>query len=256
MITVNCSALPANLIESELFGREKGAFTGSHDRQIGRFELADNSTLFLDEIGEMPMDLQTKLLRVIQDGEFERLGSPKTIKVNVRIIASTNRKLEEEIRKGRFREDLFYRLNVFPITIPPLRQRKEDIPLLVDHFVAKFNKKTGKRVETVSKDTLNVLQEYDWPGNVRELESTIERAVITSRGAALQILDRFVNPLKAGEQEAQDGKGLAELERDHILQALEKTGWRIEGKKGAAAMLGLNPSTLRGRMRKDGIRRS
>mgnify|MGYP001608720734 FL=1 len=256
MITVNCSALPANLIESELFGREKGAFTGSHDRQMGRFELADNSTLFLDEIGEMPMDLQTKLLRVIQDGEFERLGGPKTIKVNVRIIASTNRNLEEEIRKGRFREDLFYRLNVFPITIPPLRQRKEDIPLLVDYFVAKFNKKTGKKIETVSKDTLNVLQEYDWPGNVRELESIIERAVITSQGTGLQILDRFENSPQAGEQEAQDNKGLAELERDHILQALEKTGWRIEGKKGAATMLGLNPSTLRGRMRKDGIRRS
>ncbi len=256
IITVNCSALPANLIESELFGREKGAFTGSHERQMGRFELADNSTLFLDEIGEMPMDLQTKLLRVIQDGEFERLGSPKTIKVNVRIIASTNRKLEEEIRKGRFREDLFYRLNVFPITIPPLRQRKEDIPLLVDYFVAKFNKKTGKKIETVSKDTLNALQEYHWPGNVRELESIVERAVITSQGTALQILDRFVNSLKAGEQEAGDGKDLAELERDHILQALEKTAWRIEGKKGAAALLGLNPSTLRGRMRKDGIRRS
>ena len=256
MITVNCSALPANLIESELFGREKGAFTGSHDRQMGRFELADNSTLFLDEIGEMPIDLQTKLLRVIQDGEFERLGSPKTIKVDVRIIASTNRNLEEEIRKGRFREDLFYRLNVFPITIPPLRQRKEDIPLLVDYFVAKFNKKTGKKIETVSKDTLNVLQEYDWPGNVRELESIVERAVITSQGTGLQILDRFVNSLKAGEQEARDGKSLATLERDHILQALEKTGWRIEGKKGAAAMLGINPSTLRGRMRKDGIRRS
>jgi transcriptional regulator with GAF, ATPase, and Fis domain len=256
MITVNCSALPANLIESELFGREKGAFTGSHDRQIGRFELADNSTLFLDEIGEMPMELQTKLLRVIQDGEFERLGSPKTIKVNVRIIASTNRILEEEIRKGRFREDLFYRLNVFPITIPPLRQRKDDIPLLVDYFVAKFNKKTGKKIETVSKDTLHILREYDWPGNVRELESIIERAVITSQGTGLQILDRFVNSLKSGEQEARDGMGLAELERDHILKALEKTGWRIEGEKGAAAMLGLNPSTLRGRMRKDGIRRS
>ncbi|MGC1453637.1 MAG: sigma 54-interacting transcriptional regulator [Nitrospirota bacterium] len=256
MITVNCSALPANLIESELFGREKGAFTGSHDRQIGRFELADNSTLFLDEIGEMPMELQTKLLRVIQDGEFERLGGPKTIKVNVRIIASTNRNLEEEIRRGRFREDLFYRLNVFPITIPPLRQRKEDIPLLVDYFVAKFNKKTGKKIETVSKETLNVLQEYDWPGNVRELESIIERSVITSQGSTLRILDRFVNSVQAGEQEAQDSKGLAELERDHILQALEKAGWRIEGKKGAAAMLGLNPSTLRGRMRKDGIRRS
>jgi formate hydrogenlyase transcriptional activator len=256
MITVNCSALPANLIESELFGREKGAFTGSHDRQMGRFELADNSTLFLDEIGEMPMDLQTKLLRVLQDGEFERLGSPRTIKVNVRIIASTNRNLEEEIRKGRFREDLFYRLNVFPITIPPLRQRKEDIPLLVDYFVAKFNKKTGKRIETVSKDTLNVLQEYDWPGNVRELESIVERAVITSQGTGLQILDRFENSLPAGGQGALDGKCLAELERDHILQALEKTGWRVEGKQGAAAMLGLNPSTLRGRMRKDGISRT
>ena len=255
-VTVNCSALPANLIESELFGREKGAFTGSHERQMGRFELADNGTLFLDEIGEMPMELQAKLLRVIQDGEFERLGGPKTIKVNVRIIASTNRKLEEEIRKGRFREDLFYRLNVFPITIPPLRQRKEDIPLLVDYFVAKFNKKTGKKIETVSKDTLNVLQEYDWPGNVRELESIIERAVITSQGTGLRILDRFENSRQAGEQEAQDGKALVELQRDHILQALEKTGWRIEGEKGAAAMLGLNPSTLRGRMRKDGIRRS
>lgn len=255
-VTVNCSALPANLIESELFGREKGAFTGSHDRQMGRFELANNGTLFLDEIGEMPMELQTKLLRVVQDGEFERLGGPKTIKVDVRIIASTNRKLEEEIRKGRFREDLFYRLNVFPITIPPLRQRKEDIPLLVDFFVAKFNKKTGKKIETVSKDTLNVLQGYDWPGNVRELESIVERAVITSQGTGLQILDRFVNSPKAGEQGAQDVKGLAELERDHILQALEKTGWRIEGKKGAATMLGLNPGTLRSRMKKDGIRRS
>ncbi len=256
MITVNCSALPANLIESELFGREKGAFTGSSDRMMGRFELADNSTLFLDEIGEMPMELQTKMLRVIQDGEFERLGGPKTIKVNVRIIASTNRKLEEEIRKGRFREDLFYRLNVFPITIPPLRQRKEDIPLLVDYFVAKFNKKTGKKIETVSKDTLDVLQAYDWPGNVRELESIVERAVITSQGTALQILDRFENSLTAGEQDARDGKSLVDIERDHIQQALEKCGWKIEGKKGAAAMLGLNPSTLRGRMRKDGIRRT
>jgi DNA-binding NtrC family response regulator len=256
MITVNCAALPANLIESELFGREKGAFTGSHDRQIGRFELADKGTLFLDEIGEMPMELQTKLLRVVQDGEFERLGGPRTIKVNVRLIASTNRNLEEEIRKGRFREDLFYRLNVFPITIPQLRQRKEDIPLLVNYFVAKFNKKTGKKIETVSKDTLNILQDYDWPGNVRELESIIERAVITSQGAKLQILDRFVNTLKAGEQEAQDSKSLVDIERDHILQALEKSGWRIEGKKGAAAMLGINPSTLRGRMRKDGISRA
>ena len=256
MVTVNCSALPANLIESELFGREKGAFTGSSERQIGRFELADNGTLFLDEIGEMPLELQTKLLRVLQDGEFERLGGPKTIKVNVRIIASTNRDLDEAVRKGTFREDLFYRLNVFPITIPALRQRKDDIPLLVDHFVAKFNKKIGRKIETVSKDTLNILQEYDWPGNVRELESIIERAVITSQGSALQILDRLVSSRTAGEREAHDGKALAELERDHILQALERTQWRIEGKNGAAAVLGLNPSTLRGRMRKDGIRRS
>lgn len=256
LVTVNCTALPANLIESELFGREKGAFTGSDARQMGRFELADNGTLFLDEIGEMPMDLQTKLLRVIQDGEFERLGSPKTIKVNVRIIASTNRNLEEEIRKGRFREDLFYRLNVFPITIPPLRQRKEDIPLLVNYFVAKFNKKTGKKIETVSKDTLNTLQDYHWPGNVRELESIIERAVITSQGTVLQVLDRFENSRKAGEQEARDdGKALGEREHDYILKVLQKTGWRIEGETGAAVILGLNPSTLRGRMRKYGIRR-
>ncbi len=256
MITVNCAALPANLIESELFGREKGAFTGSHDRQLGRFELADNGTLFLDEIGEMPIDLQCKLLRVIQDGEFERLGSPRTIKVDVRIIASTNRNLEEEIQKGKFRQDLFYRLHVFPITIPPLRQRVGYIPLLVMHFVAKFNKKTGKKIETVSQDTLNVLQEYNWPGNVRELESIIERAVITSPGTGLQILDRFVNSPRIVKQEARDGKTLVDIERDHIIQALKKTGWRIEGQKGAAMMLGLNPSTLRGRMRKDGISRT
>ena len=191
MITVNCTALPANLIESELFGREKGAFTGAHARQMGRFELADGGTIFLDEIGEMPLELQVKLLRVIQDGEFERLGSPRTLKVDVRIIAASNRNLEEEIRAGRFREDLFYRLSVFPITIPPLRQRKEDIPLLVNHFVAKFNKKTGKKIGSVSKETLNALQDYHWPGNVRELESVIERAVITSQGTDLQVLDRF-----------------------------------------------------------------
>ena len=191
MITVNCTALPANLIESELFGREKGAFTGAHARQMGRFELANGGTIFLDEIGEMPLELQVKLLRVLQDGEFERLGSPRTIKVDVRIIAASNRNLEQEIKAGRFREDLFYRLSVFPITIPPLRQRKEDIPLLVNHFVAKFNKKTGKQITSVSKETLNALHEYHWPGNVRELESVIERAVITSPGNALQILDRF-----------------------------------------------------------------
>jgi formate hydrogenlyase transcriptional activator len=253
MITVNCTTLPAALVESELFGRERGAFTGSDARQIGRFELADGGTIFLDELGEMPLELQSKLLRVIQDGEFERLGSPRTLKTDVRIIAATNRNLEEEIKNGRFREDLFYRLNVFPITMPPLRQRKEDIPLLVDHFVAKFNKKIGKKIETVSNGTLNALQEYHWPGNVRELESVIERAVITSQGPALQVLDRFDTFRKTEEPAGEDVKALADLEHDHILQVLRKTGWRINGKNGAAVILGLNPSTLRARMHKYGI---
>jgi PAS domain S-box-containing protein len=255
MITVNCTSLPANLIESELFGREKGAFTGAHARQMGRFELADGGTIFLDEIGEMPLELQSKLLRVVQDGEFERLGSPRTIKVDVRIIAASNRNLEEEIKKGRFREDLFYRLNIFPITIPPLRQRTEDVPLLVNHFIAKFNKKMGKKIEAVSKDTLNALQGYHWPGNVRELENVIERAVITSQGTTLQVVDRFETFKKTGDLPGQEVKALAELEHDHILQVLQKTGWRIEGKNGAATLLGLNPSTLRARMRKYGILR-
>jgi formate hydrogenlyase transcriptional activator len=255
LITVNCTTLPATLVESELFGREKGAFTGSDTRQLGRFELADGGTIFLDEIGEMPLELQCKLLRVIQDGEFERLGSSRTIRTDVRIIAATNRNLAEEIRGGRFREDLFYRLNVFPITLPPLRQRTSDIPLLVNHFVAKFNKKIGKKIESVSKETMNALKQYHWPGNVRELESVIERAVITSQGAALQLLDRFETLPKGGTPEGEEVKGLVELESGHILHVLKKTGWRIEGKNGAALILGLNASTLRARMRKYGIAR-
>jgi PAS domain S-box-containing protein len=255
LITVDCTTLPASLVESELFGRERGAFTGSDARQIGRFELADGGTIFLDEIGEMPLELQSKLLRIIQDGEFERLGSPRTFKTDVRIIAATNRNLDEEVRNGKFREDLFYRLNVFPITMPPLRQRKEDIPLLVNHFVAKFNNKIGKKIETVSKDTLNILHEYHWPGNVRELESVVERAVIMSRGASLQVLDQFDTSSKSDDLFGQDIKALVELEHDHVLQVLQKTGWRIEGANGAAILLGLNPSTLRARMRKYGISR-
>ena len=263
LVTVDCTALPANLIESELFGREKGAFTGSDTRQMGRFELADGGTILLDEIGELPLDLQTKLLRVIQDGEFERLGNPRTIKVDVRIIAATNRDLQQEIIKGKFREDLYYRLNVFPITIPPLRQRKEDIPLLVNFFVAKFNKKIGRAFETVEKETLKMLEDYRWPGNVRELESVIERAVITSLGSLLRVLDRFDTSPAGAEQLGEMGSGesardvmvLGEMERDHILHVLQITGWRIEGKSGAALILGLNSSTLRGRMRKYGIRR-
>ena len=253
LITVNCTTLPATLVESELFGRERGAFTGSDARQIGRFELADGGTIFLDEIGEMPMELQSKLLRVIQDGEFERLGSPRTIKTDVRIIAATNRNLVEEIKNGRFREDLYYRLNVFPITMPPLRQRKDDIPLLVNHFITKFNKKIGKKIETVSKDTINTLQKYHWPGNVRELESVIERAIIITQGTALQVLDKFDTSRKAEESVDLDNKALIDLEHDHILKVLQKTAWRIEGSNGAAVILGLNASTLRARMRKYGI---
>ena len=201
------------------------------------------------------MELQCKLLRVIQDGEFERLGSPRIIKVNVRIIAASNRNLEDEIRAGRFRQDLFYRLNVFPITIPPLRQRKEDIPLLVNYFITKYNKKIGRKIGSVSQATINALQEYHWPGNVRELENVIERAIITSPGPALQVLDRFDSFPKSVEPAGLDVKALAELEHDHICQVLQTTGWRIDGPKGAAVLLGLNPSTLRARMRKFGIRR-
>ena len=263
IVTVDCTALPANLIESELFGREKGAFTGSDTRQMGRFELADGGTILLDEVGELPLDLQAKLLRVIQDGEFERLGNPRTIKVDVRIIAATNRDLKAEIGRGKFREDLYYRLNVFPITIPPLRQRKEDIPLLVKFFVTKFNKKIGRTFEAVEQETLALLQDYRWPGNVRELESVIERAVITSQGSALRVLDRLEPSRPSGEQQvervekevAPTVRALGEMERDHILHALQKTGWRVEGSAGAAEILGINSSTLRGRMRKHGIRR-
>ena len=263
IVTVDCTALPANLIESELFGREKGAFTGSDARQMGRFELADGGTILLDEVGELPLDLQAKLLRVIQDGEFERLGNPRTIKVDVRIIAATNRDLKAEIGRGKFREDLYYRLNVFPITIPPLRQRTEDIPLLVKFFVTKFNKKIGRTFEAVEQETLALLQDYRWPGNVRELESVIERAVITSQGSALRVLDRLEPSRPSGEQQvervekevAPTVRALGEMERDHILHALQKTGWRVEGSAGAAEILGINSSTLRGRMRKHGIRR-
>jgi formate hydrogenlyase transcriptional activator len=250
MITVNCAALPANLIESELFGREKGAFTGADTRQMGRFEFANGSTLCLDEIGELPMEMQAKLLRVIQHGVFERLGSSKSIKVDVRIVATTNRNLEEAIRTGRFREDLFYRLNVFPITVPPLRQRTEDIPLLVQSFVERFTRKLGKQISSIPKETMKALQNYLWPGNIRELESIIERAVILCRGPLLQLADKLaISPLPSPSS----GGTMKEMERSQILQALAKTGWRIEGKNGAAQLLGLHPSTLRARMHKLGI---
>jgi len=255
MVTVTCTALPANLIESELFGREKGAFTGATAQQIGRFELADHGTILLDEIGDLPLELQAKLLQVIQDGEFSRLGSPRTLKADVRIIASTNRNLLEEVRQGRFREDLYYRLNIFPIALPPLRERSEDIPLLVAFFLAKYNKKIGRRIETVPQAAMEALMAHSWPGNVRELESVIERAVIITQGHTLQLLDRFQANLAGPRPELPALKPLREAERDHIRAALAKCGGRIEGQGGAAELLGLNPSTLRGRMRKDGLHR-
>ena len=256
MIAVNLAALPANLVESELFGWERGECTGADARQIGRLELADAGTIFLEEIGELPLQSQDKLLRLIRDGELERLGSPRAIRIDVRVIAASTRDLEQEVREGRFREDLFCRLKVFPITIPPLWQRKEDIPLLVDHFIAKYGAKTGSKVTVVSSDTLNALREYHWPGNVRELESVVERAVITSQGGELRVPDhpdRFTTAEQEAEQE--EIKALAVLEHDHILHVLQKTGWRIEGEHGAAGLLGLNPSTLRARMRKYSILR-
>jgi len=254
MITVNCAALPANLIESELFGREKGAFTGAHIRQAGRFEVADKGTIFLDEIGELPLELQAKLLRVLQEGEFERLGSAKTVKVDVRVIASTSRDLREEVRAGRFREDLFYRLNVFPVTIPPLRERADDIPELVRFFADKYSRKIGRRIETIPKLTMKALQEYHWPGNVRELEHVIERSVITSYSAVLQLADRL-EPVRDQEAAYSLPRELAAMEREHIARVLSETGWKIEGQKGAAKILNLNPSTLRSRIKKLGIKR-
>lgn len=252
LIKVNCGALAPTLIESELFGHEKGAFTGAVARKLGRFELANGGTIFLDEIGELPPDLQVKLLRVIQENEFERLGGSKTIKTDVRIIAATNRNLKLEVDKGNFRGDLWYRLNVFPITVPPLRQRKEDIPLLVEHFANKYAKKFGKAITSISPRAIQSLQAHSWPGNIRELANVIERAVIHTKGSVLQVVDRFE---EAAEETSVSIKTLEEVEREHITRALENCGWRIEGPYGAAKLLGLNPSTLRTRMLKLGIQR-
>ena len=245
MIKVNCATLPANLIESELFGHEKGSFTGSQARHLGRFEIANGATLFLDEIGELPLELQAKLLRVIQDGEFERLGSSHTIKVDTRIIAATNRNLEEEVRLGRFREDLWYRLNIFPITMPPLRDRLEDIPLLVDYYVKKIAKRMGKTIETISAGVMDALQKYHWPGNIREFENVLERAVINSSGTKLRLADELKGSPQALSPSTQT---LESVEREHILRVLEQTNWKVSGKNSASEILGLDRSTLRARM--------
>lgn len=249
MITVNCASLPATLIESELFGHEKGAFTGALQKQIGRFELANGGTIFLDEIGEIPIELQAKLLRVLQDGEFERIGNPNKIKVDVRVIAATNRNLEQEILQGRFRKDLYYRLNVYPISIVPLRERGDDIPLLVEHFVKRFNQKFGKKITKIPKNVMEQLKTYDWPGNIRELENVIERAVILSRSSKLEI-EKLRTPDFAAKEKL---RTLAEQERAYIEKVLNRTLWRIEGPKGAARILDMHPETLRSRMRKLGL---
>jgi chemotaxis protein methyltransferase CheR len=250
LVKVNCAALPGELIESELFGREKGAFTGATTTQLGRFELAKGSSLFLDEIGELPLELQAKLLRVLESGEFERLGSSRTLHSDARIIAATNRVLEEEVPKGRFREDLWYRLKVFPITVPPLRERPEDIPLLVKWFVDQLIRKMGKRATEIPKRTMQMLQRYPWPGNVRELKHAIEGAMITAEGKKLN----FELP-QIADTALSDFKSFEEMERDYILRVLKAKNWSIGGEDSAASALGMHVNTLRGRMKKLGIKK-
>ena len=251
MIKVNCAALPPTLIESELFGREKGAFTGALSKQLGRFELADASTIFLDEIDALPLELQAKLLRVLESGEFERLGSPRTVKVNVRIISATNRDLARVVSEGRFREDLYYRLNVFQITIPPLRARRDDILPLVWSFVQEFSKRMGKRIESIPQKSVKAMQAYPWPGNVRELRNIIERAMIITTGPVLHTAIP-----KIAKSGADQSGTLEEAEKRHIIGVLDAAGWRVSGKDGAAEILGMNPKTLESKMQRLGIKKS
>jgi transcriptional regulator with GAF, ATPase, and Fis domain len=247
---MNCAAIPAPLIESELFGREKGAYTGAVSKQIGRFEMAHGSTLFFDEIGDLPIDIQVKLLRVLQEKCIERLGNPKPIAADVRIIAATNKNLEKAVQEGKFREDLYYRLNVFPITIPPLRERRDDIPLLTWSFLEEFNTILGKHVETITQATMDTLLCYSWPGNIRELRNVIERAMILATDSKLKI--EIPN---GANGRAVQRFSISDVERKHFLNVLEMTGWRVRGKNGAAEILGLKPTTLTSRLAKLGIRR-
>ena len=278
LIKLNCAALPSALVESELFGHEKGAFSGAISRRVGRFELAHGGTIFLDEIGEVPLDVQVKLLRVLQEREFERVGGTDSIKVDVRVIAATNRNLLKAIREGKFREDLYYRLNVFPIALPPLRDRQGDVPLLVQFLVARFAARVGVPIDSVGKATMERLNQYSWPGNIRELENVLERAVILSNSRTLEIepdvfaaaaADRAAaadspnplvresdHPIVSGGPESQPGETLESNERNHIRATLEQTGWVIDGPQGAAKILAIHPSTLRSRMKKLGIARA
>jgi transcriptional regulator with GAF, ATPase, and Fis domain len=250
MVRVNCSAIPATLMESELFGREKGAYTGALARQIGRFELADRSSIFLDEIGELPSEVQVKLLRVLEERQIERLGSPVSIRVDTRIIAATHRDLDRRIAEGAFRDDLFYRLNVFPIHVPPLRDRVDDIPLLVWRFVEEFSKAFGKRIEAIPRENMAELQRYTWPGNIRELRNVVERAMIVASGPRLTI-----TLPQSTSAAARRSTRLSDVEREHIRAVVEGAGWRIRGAGGAADRLGLKPTTLETRMAKLGITR-
>lgn len=250
MVKVNCAAIPDTLIESELFGREKGAFTGALSKQMGRFELADHSTIFLDEIGDLSPDIQVKLLRVLEEKEIERLGSPRAIRIDTRIIAATHRNLEQRVAEGKFREDLYYRLNVFPINVPSLRERAEDVPLLVWRFVEEFSRTFGKQIDTISRENMAALQQYSWPGNIRELRNVVERAMITASAGQLTI--SVPQPSTASNRRSIK---LIDVEREHILGVLESTQWRVRGVAGAADQLGLKPTTLETRMAKLGLKR-
>jgi formate hydrogenlyase transcriptional activator len=250
MVRVNCAAIPATLLESELFGRERGAYTGALARQIGRFELADRSTIFLDEIGDLALDVQVKLLRVLEERQFERLGSPKSVRVNTRIIAATHRNLEQLVADGSFREDLYYRLNVFPIRVMPLRDRVEDVPLLVSRFVDEFSKAFGKRIDSIDEDNISRLQQYSWPGNIRELRNVVERAMILATGPRLSVPVPSASPASIRQSVK-----LKDIETEHFRNVLESTGWRIRGVGGAADRLGLPPTTLEARLAKLGLKR-
>jgi formate hydrogenlyase transcriptional activator len=254
LVKIDCATLPSGLIESELFGHEKGAFTGAHERKVGRFELADGGTVFLDEIGELSLELQAKLLRVLQEGEFLRLGAKREQKVDVRIIAATNRDLRHEMAEGRFRPDLYYRLSVFPIESPPLRDRREDIPLLASYFLSRFQATVGKRIDTIAKSSIEALVAYSWPGNIRELQNVIERSAILSSGDTL-IVQEVLGDFGVENREPAKSltQNLEDVERANILRALEESGWKVKGEGNAASRLGINPNTLRSRMKKLGI---